>query len=119
RGDNFSRGIHVVAIGIQEKSLVRRNQVALRGMALRYMMFVQRGPRSEIVPAEIGGQTVDVPRLLALRRTRLQHRIVNANVFALWIEPAEGSFELARTERGGDLLQHRRGLRQMLQQRIR
>src|ERR1700683_4148642 len=56
--------------------------------------------------------------MFARRRPRFQHRIVDADIFALRIQPAKSVGKLARAKAGGNFFQDRRGLRKMLAQRI-
>ncbi len=46
---------------------------------------MQRRPRAQIVPPKVRRQAVDLRPLLALRRARLQHRVVDRDVLALRI----------------------------------
>src|SRR5258706_6247097 len=86
-------------------------------------MLVQRRPRAQIVPAEIGGDAVESRLALTLRRAGLEHRVIHADVLALRIQAREGPREAAlrcrsRAPRSGDFFQHARGLGQVLAQRV-
>ena len=116
--DKLARCVHIVAMGIQDEEARTINQVALRWIALRVMMLVQRGPGPQVVPSEIRRQAKDVSRLLAFRRTRLQHGVIDADVLALGIQPAKGGGKLPRAESGGNLFQQRSSLRKMLAQGV-
>src|SRR5579862_8487536 len=82
-------------------------------------MLMQRRPGAKVVPPEIGWQAEDISLLLSLRRARLQHAVIHADVFTLGIDPAESARELARAIGLGNFLQQLRGFPQMLAQRIR
>src|SRR5579885_1591004 len=81
-------------------------------------MFMQRRPRSQIVPSKVRGQAVDVPVLLSLGRTRLKHSVVDADVLALWIQFLQSTRESVRTILGRDLFEKSCGFRQMFPQGI-
>ncbi len=57
---------------------------------------------------------IQVGEMLALGGAGLQHGIIHGDVLALGIESAKDLFELRRAVGGGDALQQRSGLRQML-----
>ena len=80
-------------------------------------MLVQRSPGAEIVPAKIRWQTENLPGLFPLGRTRFQHRIIDADIFAFRIKFAECRIELGRAMSRGDLLEQGRGAGKMLTQR--
>src|SRR5437899_2569290 len=58
------------------------------------MMLKQCPPRAEIVPAEITWDAVKVRPRLALRRSGLQHRVIDADVLALRIQLLEHRLDL-------------------------
>ena len=74
------------------------------------LVLVERGPGAEIVPAEFGGQAVEVGEMLALGGAGLEDRVVDGDVFALGIEVAEDLVELRRAVGGGDGFEQRCGL---------
>src|SRR5579863_8086611 len=76
-------------------------------------MLMQRRPRTEVVPAKIPAQAENIRRLLSFRRSRLENRVVDADVFTLGIQEFESRGELASAVVGGDFLQQGRRLRQM------
>ena len=57
--------------------------------------------------------------MLALGRARLEHSVVDGDVFAFGIEGAKDLFELGSSVGGGDFFEQRSGLRQMLAHGIR
>src|SRR6476646_9407322 len=77
-------------------------------------MLMQCGPRSEVIPAKIRRKAEDVPSLLPLCRTRLEHGIIHADVFTLRIEFSERSWKPVAAKRGCDFLEQGRGDGQML-----
>src|ERR1019366_6707849 len=81
--------------------------------------LMQGGPGAEVVPSEIGGQTEDARLAFSLGGPRLQHRIVDADVFALRVELTKSVGELARAIGGGNLFEERSGVRKVLTQRVR
>src|SRR5271157_786058 len=81
-------------------------------------MFVKRSPRTQIVPSKAGRDAVDTRLTFALGRARLQHSVIDADVLAPGIEPGKRLLEAARAVAGSNLIQQRRGLRQMLAERI-
>src|SRR5215469_12560292 len=97
-GDKLAGSVHVVPPRVKGKDSRTRNQVSLGRSALRIVVFMQRGPRSQVVPAEIGGQTENVAALLALGRSRLEYGIVDADVLTFGIKPAKCCRKLGRAE---------------------
>src|ERR1700676_1450623 len=106
--------MYVIAVGVQNKCSGGVNQIALVWSAFGGVMLVQCGPRSKIVPAEIGRQTKDISRLLALGRARLQHSVVDADVFALGIQLFESSWKVASPERSRNFLKQGSALGKVL-----
>src|SRR5271157_3639322 len=80
---------------------------------------MQRGPGAEVVPSEIGGQTEDARLAFSPGGSRLQHRVVDADVFALQVELAKSVRELARAISRGNLFEERSGVGKVLAQRVR
>src|SRR5438270_12102367 len=74
------------------------------------MMLVQGRPGAKVVPATICRDAVDMGSLLTFGRARLQHRVVDADVLALGIEPAKSDFEFCGSKRGSNFFQQRRGI---------
>src|ERR1700722_4276472 len=89
RRDELARGVNVITAGIQEKCARSRHQVAVWRIALRVVMFVQRRPRTQIVPAKIRRQAKDASLDFAFCRAWFQHSVVYADVFALGIQLAK------------------------------
>src|SRR5258708_35016101 len=79
-------------------------------------MIVERRPGTEIVPAKVGGQAEKIGRVFTLGRPRLQHGVVDADVFALGIKFGERLRKIACPPGSGDLLQIGRSLRKVLTQ---
>src|SRR5271165_6563304 len=82
-------------------------------------MFVKRSPRTQIVPSKAGRDAVDTRLTFALGRARLQHSVIDADVLAPGIEPGKCLLEAASAIARGNFIQQRRGLRQMLAERVR
>src|SRR5260370_11094631 len=80
---------------------------------------MQRGPGAEIVPSKVGRQTEDSRLDFSLGGARLQHRVVDADVFTLRVEPSKGFCELACAIGLGNLFEEPSRLRKMLAQRVR
>src|ERR1700676_2079070 len=97
--------MHIISMSVQDENACPINDIALRGSAFCRVMLVQGSPRSQIVPAEIGRQTKEVAGLLSLRRPRFQYRIIDANVFTLWIQLSKGRNKFLRAEGSGDFFQ--------------
>ncbi len=57
---------------------------------------------------------IEIRKVLALGGARLEHRVVDGDVFALGIRVVEDLVELGRAPGGGDGLEQRSGLRQVL-----
>src|SRR6266404_5254215 len=83
QGDKFAEYVNIIVLRVQGKSAGRRHRIPTTTFCLRYVVLMQRGPGAEVVPSEVGGQTEDAGLRFSLGRARLQHRIVNADVFAL------------------------------------
>src|ERR687888_610477 len=60
RGHEFPRRVDVVPLGIQSEDAPSGNEVAVLWIARGNLMFVQRSPRAEVIPAKIGGNAVDI-----------------------------------------------------------
>src|SRR5437588_5402766 len=56
--------------------------------------------------------------LLTYGRAQLQHRVVDADVLALGIEPAKSVFEFCGSKRGCNFFQQRRGIGKMLSESV-
>src|SRR5580698_2002025 len=82
------------------------------------VVFVQRSPRPQIVPAEAGGQANNVGLLLASRRKRFKDGIVNADVLALGIQATKYLTKLLASEPRRNFFQNGRRLRQLPPQSI-
>src|ERR1017187_5225246 len=80
---------------------------------------MQRGPGAEVVPSEVGRQAEDARLGFSRGGTRLQHRVVDAYVFALRVELTKRVGELARAIGGGNSFEERSGVGKMLAQRVR
>src|SRR5580700_8052002 len=65
--DKLAWSMHVIAMRIQRESSSAINKITLGRTALRVVMLMQRSPRTEIVPAEIGRQAENIFRMFALR----------------------------------------------------
>ena len=102
--DEGARGLHMVAAF----------EIEFGG---HHAVFKQRRPGAQIVPAEAGANAEDVRLPLALGRAWLQHRIIDADVLALGIEPPEDLGEAASAVGCGNFLQQGRGFRQVLAER--
>ncbi len=81
-------------------------------------MFVQRGPRSQVTPAKISRQTEDIGLPLAFGRSPLKHGIVNAYVFAPWVQATEKFRELSCAECCRNSFKHHCRLGQVLVQGV-
>src|SRR5690242_9672646 len=82
-------------------------------------MLVQRRPRPEIVPSEVGWQTNDIRITFAFSRARFENCVIDTDVFASGVKLSERASEFSRAKCGCYLLQNLRGLRQMFAQSIR
>src|SRR5579862_5546007 len=82
-------------------------------------MFVQRSPRPQIIPAEIGGQAKDIGVPLSLGGAGFQHRVIDADVLTFGILPPKCICELTSSKGRRNLLEHNCGLGQMLAQGVR
>src|SRR5580658_3982548 len=98
----FTRRMHVIALRIQDERACTADNVARKWTALCRVMLVQSGPGTQIVPAEIGRQAKDISGPLALRRTRLEHGVIDADVLAAGIQSAKRRREFASAESGGN-----------------
>ena len=85
---------------------------------LGYAVLVKRRPGAEIIPSEIGGNAENARLALSLGRARLQHCIVDADVFAFRVELAKSIFKIASSVGSGDLFEKRSRVGKMLAQRI-
>src|SRR5260370_15146773 len=96
-----------------------RNRNLLRRTARS--MLMQRRPAPKIDPLEVARQAVDLSSVLASRRTRLKHSIVDADVLALRIQLSEDAIELRLrgSVRLSDPLQQRRHRRTMIANSVR
>src|SRR5512133_3059806 len=99
--------MNVVALGVELEFAARAHDTLA---LVAGMMFEERGPTAEVVPAELSRDTVDVAFGFATRGARFHDAVVDADVLALRVEALEGTFKLARTVRRGDLFQQRRSL---------
>src|ERR1700722_15016776 len=77
-------------------------------------MFVQSLPGAQVVPAEVGGQAIDIRMVFALGGAGLEHGVVDADVFAARVKLAKYLFEARCLVGVCDLMQKGRGLRKML-----
>jgi len=107
-----------VALCIQSKDAVSRNQVAVRRLLLRGAMLVERGPRAQVVPSEIRGDAEQTRCFLALLGAWLKHGVVDADVLAPGIQFAQGRGKVPRSERCRNLLKNSRGRGQMFVQGV-
>src|SRR5437660_11974860 len=82
------------------------------------MMLVQGRPGAKVVPATICRDAVDMGSLLTFGRARLQHRVVDADVLALGIEPAKSVFEFCGSKRACNFFQQLSGIAKMLSERL-
>ena len=110
--------MNVIALGIEREPSFGSDQVVVLWLLPGRVMLVQRCPRTQIVPSEIGRKANDVGVLLSLAGARFEHGIIDADVLAFGIEPGKRGGKFLRAEGGCNLLQQRCGLRQMLQQRV-
>src|SRR5580704_4535316 len=110
--------MHVIAASIEKEHACALDDVVLQRTTLCRVMFVQRGPGAEVIPAEIRRQAKDVPFRLPLSRTRFENGIINADVFTLRIQSAQNRSKFASAESRGDLLQHGSGFGEMLAQSV-
>src|SRR5260370_7249309 len=86
---NFFRGVNVVAGGIERIEILAVKHVAPIIFELNRMMFIQRGPGPEVVPAETGAQAKQLRRMLAFRGAGLKNSVIDADVFAFRIQLCE------------------------------
>src|SRR5271157_2585255 len=82
-------------------------------------MLVERGPGAKIIPSEACRDAIDARLAFALRRPRFENGVVDADALALGIELGECPVKAASSIAGGNLLQKRRRVRQMLAERVR
>src|SRR5262249_20718226 len=115
-GHELFRSINVIAAGMQSKAVFTFHHVAPVLLAGGRMVFVERCPRTEIVPAKIGVQAEQIGRMLAFSRPWFKDGVVNADVFALGIKLREFLWEGFCAPGGSNFFQERRGLRKMLAQ---
>src|SRR5580693_659194 len=116
--DKLLWSMNIIAAGMQQKKARTRDQIAFRRAALRRVMLVQRRPGTQIVPPKVRRQAENISRLLAFGGSRLQYRIVHADVLTLGILPSKSPGKLARTKGGRDFFEQTCGHRQVLPQRI-
>src|ERR1700729_58355 len=102
--------MHVVSASIEQEHACALDDVVLRRTTLCRVMFVQRAPGTEVIPAEIRRQAKDFSFALSLSRTRLENGIINADAFTLRIKSAQIRRKFASAESRRDLLQHGSGL---------
>src|SRR6266404_1662627 len=114
QGDKFAEYVYIIVLRVQGKSAGRRHRIPTATFCLRYVVLMQRGPGTEVVPSEVGGQTEDAGLRLSRGRAPLQHRIVNADVFALWVELSKSLAELARAIGSSNFFEERSGNGEML-----
>src|SRR6202521_1900319 len=118
QGDEFTEYVNIIVLGVQSKSAGRGHRIPTATFCLRYAVLMQRSPGTEVVPSEVGGQTDDAGLRFSLGRARLQHRIVDADVFALRVELPKSLGELARAISGCNCFEKRFGVRKVLAQRV-
>src|SRR3954454_11719649 len=111
-GYEFSRRVDVVAHRIQRKDAFPGYLVVINRTPLGNMVLVQCSPRTQVIPSEIGRQAEDVGRLFP--GTRLENRIIHADVLALWIELTKRACKLRRAIGLSDPVQDLRGFWQVL-----
>ena len=80
--DKFLRAVDVIVARIDAHHALRLGDVAILRVALRQLMFVEGIPGTQVVPAELRRQAVDIRMVLALGRARLEHGVIDADVFA-------------------------------------
>src|SRR5580700_10434183 len=114
--NELTRRVDVVFLSVHHACARAGDPIAVRGLALRAVMLVQRGPGAEVVPAKIRGQAEDISGLFAFRRPGLKNRVVDADVFGFWIELAECRRKPSRAKRIGDLFEQTGGLGEMFTQ---
>src|ERR1700674_4798461 len=119
QGDEFAEHVNIIVLRVQGKSAGRGRQIPAATFCLCYAVLMQRSPGAEVVPSEVGGQTEDAGLRFSLGRSRLQHRIVDADVFAPRIQLSKSVRELARAISGCNFFEKESGLGKMLAQRVR
>src|SRR5580698_3076742 len=68
--NEFPRRMNVISFRIQGENAIAHDQVVMLRLRLGGVVFMQRSPRSQIIPAEAGWKTKNVGLVLTLRRTR-------------------------------------------------
>ena len=104
----FPGRMNVIILRIQREAAVGRDEIPVRRAAPPDMVFMQRRPGTQIVPAEVRGQTEYPRRTFTLRGTRFKDRIINADILALRIETPERVGKPSRAIGGCDLFEDRR-----------
>src|SRR6202021_550774 len=110
--------MHVIAASIEKEHACAPDDVVLQRTTLCHVMFVQRGPGTEVIPAEIRRQAKDFSFRFSLSRTRFENGIINADAFTLRIQSAQNRSKFASAESRGDLLQQGSGFGEMLAQSV-
>src|SRR5271165_5156032 len=110
-------GMHKVARRLQCEILLRRNYV-LQLRLRRCAVLIERSPRTQIVPAKVGGNAIDSRCPFAFLRARLQNGVIDADAFAFRIKLGKLGVEVRRAIARGNLFEKRSRLRQVLAQRV-
>src|SRR5580704_14023884 len=110
------RTIYIIATRIDSHAVRGLDYIRVRTgvQVLLELVLVERRPGSEVVPAEVGGQAVEMGATFAFRRSRFEDRVVHADVFALRIYLAKDAVEIRGAIGRGYLLEQRSHLRQVL-----
>ena len=95
RSHEFPRSMHVVVLRVQGKDAVAGNHVAVRRPALGHVMLVQCASTSLDRSSRIPREDRKIWPAPPFGRTRLQHGVIDADIFALGIKPAKYRGKLA------------------------
>ncbi len=88
-----------MAVGLGNVSIAVAEQPGL------HLVLVERSPGTQIVPAELCRQAIEMRKVFPLRRAWLENRVIHRNVFALRIQLVKDLFKLRRSVGRGNLLQ--------------
>src|SRR5579872_1041026 len=113
-GHKFARRMNVVPLSVQGEGRIAGNNIVMHRTRFGRVMLMERSPGTEIVPAEISRQAIQIRFTHAFCGTRLEHCVIHADVLALWIKFLESRGECFSAIGGGDFFQNCSGVGQML-----